>query len=111
MTCREWQRRIPDFLDSTMPVEEQEEFIAHVRVCDDCHEELEIMYMLAEGLEELENGTDNSYNFKRMLDGKLKKMQLSCDRHNTFLKIKELVLGIMYGVVVIGAIIQILEWM
>ena len=53
MICREWQRRIPDFLNSHMPVQEQEKFIAHVRECTDCYEELEIMYMLAEGVKEL----------------------------------------------------------
>lgn len=110
MLCREWQKKIPDFLSNRMPVEEQEEFIVHVRGCDDCHEELEIMYMLAEGLEELENGTDTSYNFKNMLNRRLKTAQQRCERYNSFVKIKGMILGMMYGVTVIGIVIQILEW-
>ena len=108
MVCREWQRRIPDFLNNCMSLQEQEDFIAHVHTCDDCYEELEIMYMLAEGLEELENGTDTSFNFKSMLDNKLKQAQLRCDRYRCFEKIKEMIMGIMYGVTVIGIVMQLL---
>ncbi len=110
MICREWQRRIPDFLNGNMPVQEQEKFISHVQECTDCYEELEIMYMLAEGLKELENGTDNSFNFRRMLDKKLKMAQLQCERYQNFMKIKGLIMGIMYGVTIIGIGIQVWKW-
>ena len=110
MVCRDWQRKIPVFLDNKMPMKEQEKFISHVRGCTDCYEELEIMYMLAEGLQELENGTDDSFNFKRMLDRKLKAAQFQCERYCSFLKIKGLILGIMYGVTIIGIAIQIWIW-
>lgn len=110
MICREWQRKIPDFLNGDMPIREQEQFIAHVRTCTDCHEELEIMYMLAEGLRELENGSDTSFNFKHMLDKKLKTAQFQCERYNSFMKVKGLILGTMYAVTAIGIVIQIFQW-
>lgn len=110
MICREWQRKIPDFLNGNMFPKEQEQFIAHVRTCKDCYEELEIMYMLAEGLKELENDSDTSFNFKHMLDKKLKTAQLQCERYNSFMHLKGLILGAMYAVTAIGIIVQILQW-
>ncbi len=111
MICREWQRKIPEFLNNNMELTEQQRFVAHVRECNDCYEELEIMYMLAEGLKELENESSNSFNFKNMLDKKLKLAQAQCERHRSYMQIKALILGTMYGVTAIGIVIQIFEWL
>lgn len=110
MICREWQRKIPVFLNGKMPLKQQEQFIAHVHICKDCHEELEIMYMLAEGLKELENGGDDSFNFKRMLDKKLKTAWQKCERYKRFIRIKGFIFCSMYTMTAIGVIIQILQW-
>lgn len=111
MVCRDWQRKIPDFLDNRMPVTEEEKFIAHVRTCTDCYEELEIMYMLAEGLKELENDTDNSFNFRHMLERKLKLAQQQCERYRSFMRIRGLIFCAMYSVTIIGIVIQIWKWL
>ena len=110
MICREWQRKIPDFLNNSMQLEEQQRFIAHVRECKDCYEELEIMYMLAEGLKELENEGESSFNFKNMLDRKLRLAQAQCERHRSYVQLKVLILCTMYTLTAIGAVIQIFEW-
>lgn len=110
MVCRDWQRRIPDFLDDQMPVSELEKFIDHVKDCGDCHEELEIMFILSVGLKELEHDTGMSYNFKHMLEDKLKRARYQCERHKSFQKVKRLILGGMYFVTLAGMAFQILKW-
>lgn len=114
MVCREWQRKIPDFLDDRMPVEELMDFISHVQSCRDCYEELEIMFILSVGIKELDKDTDESgisYNFKKMLEEKLKKARAQYERFRSFQKMKSLVLGTMYLVTAAGILVQILFWM
>ena len=45
-----------------------------------------------------------------MLDKKLKMAQLKCERYQSFMKIKGLIMGIMYGVTIIGIGIQVWKW-
>lgn len=111
MICREWQRKIPDFLNNRMELSEQQKFVSHMRECKDCYEELEIMYMLAEGLKELENEAADSFNFKSRLDKKLKLAQTQCERYKSYTQFKFLVFCTMYTVTAIGIIIQLLEWL
>lgn len=111
MVCREWQRKIPDFLNNSMELKEQQKFIAHVKECQDCYEELEIMYMLAEGLAELEKENDVSFNFKNMLGKKLKLAQQQCEHYRSYMEFKAMLLAVMYIVTVTGIVIQICEWL
>lgn len=111
MVCREWQRKIPEFLNDSMDLKEQQKFIAHVRECQDCYEELEIMYMLAEGLTELEEENDASFNFKNMLGKKMKLAQQQCERYRRYMDLRMILLSGMYVAVVIGMVVQIYEWL
>lgn len=113
MVCRDWQRLISGFLENQLSIDEQEAFVSHVRGCSDCYEELEIMFTLSIGLNELENNTSSeiSYNFRKMLDNKLQQAEYQCESYRNFEKTKGLVWLMMNVVTIIGIIIQICRWL
>lgn len=110
MICREWQRRIPDFLDDKMTPEDLGAFISHVKECRDCYEELEIMFTLSVGLNELEKKTDMSFNFKEMLEEKIHFAQYRYECYYHFYKIKGFIMLFMHMIIISGMILQLLAW-
>lgn len=72
MDCRKFQLLIPDFINDTMSDEDIEQFVEHSKSCVECYDELEIYYMLYEGLDKIENEIGASYDLKGELDKKLK---------------------------------------
>lgn len=75
MKCIEFQRLIPDFINNKILDEDKyvhlEEFIEHSKECSECYDELEVNYMIMEGLDKLENDATGSFNFKEELHKKL----------------------------------------
>ncbi len=75
MKCIEFQRLIPDFINDEILEDDKyiylEEFIEHSKECSECYDELEINYMIMEGLDKLENDFKGSFNFKEELHKKL----------------------------------------
>lgn len=71
MDCREFQSLIPSFIDDTLEDDIIEKFIMHAKECKKCYEELEIHYMLYEGLDKLENDIGASFDLKGELENKL----------------------------------------
>lgn len=65
MKCRDFQRKIPKLIDKTVHTEELAELIDHVEHCKDCYDELEIYYIIHNGLEE---GNNTSMNFVGQLE-------------------------------------------
>lgn len=58
MNCKETEKKIPSFLHDELDGSRLEEFIDHVESCSECKEELTIQFLVAEGLERLENGSN-----------------------------------------------------
>ncbi len=69
MDCKETEKKIPSFLQDELDGSRLEEFIAHVENCAECKEELSIQFLVAEGLERLEQG--NNFNLQEELLMKL----------------------------------------
>ena len=69
MDCKETEKKIPSFLQDELDGSRLEEFIAHVENCAECKEELSIQFLVAEGLEQLEQG--NNFNLQKALTWKL----------------------------------------
>lgn len=76
MKCIEFQRLIPDFISDRILEDDKyeylEDFIEHSKECAECYDELEIHYMIMEGLDKLENDSKASFNFKEELQKKLR---------------------------------------
>ena len=58
MDCKETQHCIQLFLKDELDDGAAQEFVEHVRSCNECMEELTIEYLLSEGMSRLENADD-----------------------------------------------------
>ncbi|MCR5101581.1 MAG: zf-HC2 domain-containing protein [Butyrivibrio sp.] len=56
MDCKDSIKMIPQYLNDELNINELEEFLDHVRQCDECKEELTIQFLVQEGLQRLEDG-------------------------------------------------------
>lgn len=73
MNCKSTEKRIPYFLQDELDGSKLEEFVEHIESCPECKEELSIQFLVAEGLERLEEG--NNFNLHKELVMKLEDAQ------------------------------------
>ncbi|MBO5208989.1 MAG: zf-HC2 domain-containing protein [Lachnospiraceae bacterium] len=69
MNCKETEKMIPLFLQDALEGKKLEEFVEHIEQCPECKEELSIQFLVAEGMERLEEG--NNFNLQSALSEKL----------------------------------------
>lgn len=62
---------IPSYLKGDLTLHEAKRFTRHLKHCDDCREEIEISYLLEEGIARVESGEtiDLHADLQRMLEG------------------------------------------
>ena len=104
MTCKEFEKRIPDFLDKKMDYPDLKIFCAHMDSCEKCREELSISFLVEDGLQHLEEG--DSFDFQRELDNRLEEADRQLGRNERFLKA-----GFWAEVVAIGIMMGIMAWL
>lgn len=88
MNCAQASMCIKPFIKGKIDDEQLEGFLQHVEGCKDCYEELDIMYIVSEGLQGLHSDTCASFDFTGMLAGRIEqgKRYLQYIRHRrTFL--------------------------
>ena len=73
MECRKVRQDIQLYIDHTKPLDDREAFLKHICSCSDCYEELEISYILLEGMRRLDDGGDIAVDFQQELDSKIHK--------------------------------------
>ena len=56
MKCKDFEKKIPTFIDSTIEYTELKEFVDHVDKCAECREELDIQLLVSEGIARLNDG-------------------------------------------------------
>ena len=69
MDCKETEKKIPSFLQDELDGSKLEEFVEYIESCPECMEELSIQFLVAEGLERLEGGSN--FNLQKELLMKL----------------------------------------
>lgn len=67
MDCRRFETLIPDFVDNKMDYAITKQFLEHQKSCTQCREELNIQFLVNEGLVRLEEGEAFDLQ-KEMLD-------------------------------------------
>ena len=85
MDCKEFEKKIPDFIEKKMDFLTLREFSAHIDECQNCKEELEIQFLVNEGMQRLEEG--NAFDLKRELDQRIAEAKRKMHFHNSFLKV------------------------
>ncbi|MCM1186267.1 MAG: zf-HC2 domain-containing protein [Lachnoclostridium sp.] len=56
MNCKEFERKIPDFINKKMDFLTLQKFNRHMEKCEACKEELSIQFLVMEGMQSLEEG-------------------------------------------------------
>lgn len=91
MDCKQIQKLIAAFDKNQLSLKEEELFVDHMFECKECQEELEIYYIVEYGLADdhvnLDYGKEEykklieSYDFKKLVDKKLKDSECSIIKH------------------------------
>lgn len=71
MTCLEAQSKIMAYIDHNLEKDEKIEFLKHMKICEDCREELNIYYTMIEGMRQLDGNRPLSKDFVLELDEKI----------------------------------------
>lgn len=69
MDCKTFERLIPEFIAEKMDFPTLKEFIGHMERCGECKEELVIQFLVAEGIQRLEDG--NAFDLQAELEQRL----------------------------------------
>ncbi|MBO4290913.1 MAG: zf-HC2 domain-containing protein [Lachnospiraceae bacterium] len=56
MDCKQFEKKIPDYIHQKMDYPTLKEFYEHMEECPDCKEELTISFLVMDGLQRLEDG-------------------------------------------------------
>lgn len=65
MDCKEFEKKIPAFIDNSLEYKELKQFMEHFENCSECKEELTIQVLVQEGLSRLEEG--NAFDLQEEL--------------------------------------------
>lgn len=66
MDCKSFEKLIPDFIAERMDYPSLKRFLAHREQCAECREELEIRFLVSEGIQRLEDG--NAFDLQAELE-------------------------------------------
>lgn len=106
MTCREYEKMIPDFIQKKMTYLTIKEFLRHTNSCESCKEELVIQFLIAEGMASLEDG--DVFDLQAELDERIAEAKRKVNRNDTlfdFAMVMEAV--VMLAILVIVVLILI----
>lgn len=103
MDCKEFEKLIPDYLVKKLDYPTLKRFYQHMEECRDCREELDIQFLVSEGIHRLEEG--NAFDLQTELELRLEETRKSMRIHSIFLH-----LGIAMEIVAIGMIVAIIVW-
>lgn len=83
MDCKEFERLIPEFVDKKMDYAITKRFVSHLKSCPNCKEELNIQFLVGEGLVRLEEGSafDLQKEMQELMQDAMKKVRF----HERFL--------------------------
>lgn len=71
MNCEQASICIKPFIKGKIADDQLEGFLQHVEGCKECYEELDIMYIVSEGLQGLHSDSCASFDFTGMLAGRI----------------------------------------
>lgn len=105
MDCKEFEKRIPDFIARRLDYPALKRFSEHMEKCGNCKEELVIQFLVTEGMQRLEDG--NAFDLQSELDQRLEEAKRKL-RFNSRLMHFGIALEILGAVMLIGIVIWVL---
>ncbi len=103
MDCKSFERLIPDFIAQKMDYPTLKSFLGHMGQCADCREELEIQFLVSEGIQRLEDGS--AFDLQTELEQRLAAAEQKIKFHNGFMS-----LGLAMEVIAACLLAGILVW-
>lgn len=85
MDCKEFEKKIPSFLENSMDYETMEQFQEHMNNCPNCKEELSIQFLVSEGIKHLEKG--DNFDLDREFAERIEASRRSHFRRGFFLNL------------------------
>ena len=81
MNCKDFEKNIPVFINSTMEYTDLKEFVEHVNTCAECREELDIQLLVSEGIARLSDG--GTLDLRHEMDERMEAALRDIRRHKT----------------------------
>ena len=103
MNCKEFEKWIPQFLSRKMDFLTMERFAKHMEECPGCSEELEIQFLVVEGMLRLEEG--DAFDLQGELENQLGEARRKVKIHRAFLR-----LGVVLEILVLFVILAAVVW-
>ena len=104
MTCKEFEKLIPDYVAKKMDYLTLKEFYAHMQACPECKEELTINFLVTDGLQKLEEG--DAYDLNEEWSGRVDETKKRLRLNESIIRI-----GFWVEVVMIGIIVGVAAWL
>ena len=97
MNCKEFEKMIPDYIQKKMDFVTAKHFTEHLKSCPACKEELNIQFLVNEGLNSLEDG--DVFDLQSQMSDLMKESDKKIRFHENFLKFGRLIeLLVMLGI-------------
>ncbi len=68
MDCKTANRMMVPFLEGTLPLEETDHFLKHIKECSGCREDLEIYYTVRTAIDGMDQDRFKTYNLKQQFE-------------------------------------------
>lgn len=72
MNCLDFQSEITRYINNDLSFKEKENFIAHLKTCDNCRDELEIYYIVMTSLRQMDNNNEVTNDFKSSFENNIR---------------------------------------
>lgn len=104
MDCKEFEKRIPDFISQKLDFRTLKEFQEHLESCENCKEELVIQFLVTEGMARLEEG--NAFDLQMELDKRIYEAEKKVRFHSSFIYFGA-ILEVLSMLAVVGVVLWI----
>lgn len=104
MTCKEFEKIIPDYMQKKLDFIVEKQFVEHLHACPTCNEELNIQFLVEEGLVRLEDG--RAFDLQKEIKGLLKESDRKIRVHEKAVKIGR-IMEIIIMVAVLAAVLTL----
>ncbi len=105
MDCKEFEKRIPDFIARKLDYPSLKRFSEHMEECANCKEELVIQFLVTEGIQRLEDG--DAFDLQSELEQRLGEARRKLRFNSRVMRIG-VALEILAAVMLIGIVIWVL---
>ena len=103
MECKEFEKLIPQYLARKLDFLTLKRFYDHREQCKNCGEELDIQFLVTEGIHHLEDG--KAFDSQHELNQRLEETKRKIIFHSFFLY-----LGIVMEITAVGLLVGIIAW-